>query len=405
MRTTRLLTHSLRAMARYRLRSTFMMLGSLVGVAALTVAVSVGQGMQAKVLTTLSRMLGEASILVMAGGGRHMGGPRAGAAGAARMTIDDQTAVAEEGSEVEDWDPQQNVSTVVRYRDTTATVRVLGQSERGDQVWARTVTRGQYFDAAAVRTSARVAVIGETVARTLFGREDPLDAELRIGAVPFRVIGLLEPFGTDMHGMDLDNEIVVPISTLMRRVTNVDTIAAARVLVKDPARQEETAREIEGVLRARHGLVADQLDDFRVATSIEVRRNMAWIGRVLGLYLPLVAGIVLLVAGIVAATLMLSSVSERVGEIGLRRAVGARPEDIRLQFATETVATILSGGVGGLLLGYVGAQIVARRLQLGEIFSWEAVLVGIAASAVTGLLAGVLPARRAAQLHPADALR
>src|SRR5262249_58508370 len=138
---------------------------------------------------------------------------------------------------------------------------------------------------------------------------------------------------------------------------------------------------------------------------LEVRKMTTWVRRVLLIFVPLVAGVVLLVAGIVAATLMLASVNERIGEIGLRRAVGARPEDIRLQFASETAIVILTGSVGGLLLGYAGARIVATRMQLGDTFSWEAMLVGFVASAITGLLAGVLPARRAAQLHPADALR
>jgi putative ABC transport system permease protein len=402
MRTTRLVTHSVRAMARYRLRSAFVMFGSLVGVAALTLVVSIAQGVQVKVLNTLGQMLGDSSILVISGGSRIMGSPRAGAS---RLTIDDLTAMANELDEIDAWDPQQDLSSVVRFRDTTATVRILGQSERGERVWARKVNRGQYFDDGAVRAAARVAVIGDTVARTLFGDEDPLDAEIRIGAVPFRVIGVLEPFGTDMHGMDRDNEIVVPISTLMRRVTNVDTIAAAKLLVKNPDREDAVAHDVRRILRARHSLVSDEPDDFRLVTTVEVRNMVTWIRRVLFLFVPMVAAVVLLVAGIVAATLMLSSVNERVAEIGLRRAIGAGPEDIRLQFATETGMTILTGGLGGLLLGYAGARFVAERLQLGETFSWEAVLVGIVATAATGLLAGVLPARRAAQLHPADALR
>lgn len=378
------------------------MLGSLVGVTALTLVVSLGQGMEAKVLKTVGPMLGDSSILIVSGGSRIMGSPRAGAS---RLTIDELTALAAELGDIDSWDPQQEVSSVVRYRETTATVRVLGQSERGERVWARTVTRGQYFDAAAVSTSARVAVIGDTVARNLFGDSEPLDAEIRIGAVPFRVIGVLEPFGNDLHGMDRDDEIVVPISTLMRRLTNVDTVSAARLVVNDPGREEEIASEIGRILRARHALASDEPDDFRIVTTVEVRDTVALIRRVLRLYVPLAAAVVLLVAGIVAATLMLSSVNERVGEIGLRRAIGARPEDIRLQFATETAVSVLTGGLGGLLLGYVAARFAATRLQLGVAFSWEAVLIGLVGSAIAGLLAGVLPARRAARLQPADALR
>lgn len=400
--TTRLIAHSVGVMARYRLRSATVMLGSLVGVTALTLVVSLGQGMEAKVLKTVGPMLGDSSILIVSGGSRIMGSPRAGAS---RLTIDELTALAAELGDIDSWDPQQEVSSVVRYRETTATVRVLGQSERGERVWARTVTRGQYFDAAAVSTSARVAVIGDTVARNLFGDSEPLDAEIRIGAVPFRVIGVLEPFGNDMHGMDRDDEIVVPISTLMRRLTNVDTVSAARLVVNDPGREEEIASEIGRILRARHALASDEPDDFRIVTTVEVRDTVALIRRVLRLYVPLAAAVVLLVAGIVAATLMLSSVNERVGEIGLRRAIGARPEDIRLQFATETAVSVLTGGLGGLLLGYVAARFAATRLQLGVAFSWKAVLIGLVGSAIAGLLAGVLPARRAARLQPADALR
>jgi putative ABC transport system permease protein len=402
MSTIRVLAQSFGTLKRYRLRSTFVMLGSLVGVAALTLVVSVGQGVEAKVMKTMGQIVGDSSILVISGGSRILGSPRAGAS---RLTLDDLTAVGEEIENVDIWDPQQDVATVVRYRDSTTTVRVLGQSERSERVWSRTVARGEYFDVAAVKSAVRVAVIGETVARTLFGGEDPVDAEVRIGAVPFRVIGVLEPYGTDMHGMDRDNEIVVPISTLMRRVTNVDTIAAARLLVKDPSREEQTARDIVRLLRARHALMTDEPDDFRIVTTVEVRKMTTWVRRVLRLFVPLMAAVVLLVAGIVAATLMLASVNERVAEIGLRRAIGARPEDIRLQFATETAVTIVAGGLGGLLLGYAAAQYLATQLQLGATFSWEAVMIGFIASAVAGLLAGVLPARRAARMHPAEALR
>lgn len=402
MSTTRLLTHSLRVLSRYRLRSALVMIGSLLGVAALTLVVSVGKGVQAKVLKTVGQIVGDSSLLVMSGGSRILGSPRAGAS---RLTIDDLTAVAAEVQGIEAWDPQQDISTIVRYRDRTTTVRVLGQSERAEHVWARTATRGRSFDRAAVSAAERVAVVGETVARALFGEEEPLEAEIRIGAVPFRVIGVLEPFGTDMHGMDRDNEISVPISTLMRRLTNVDTISAARLLVTDPSREESVAAEVARILRARHALGANEPDDFRLVTAVEVRTMTSWVRRVLFLFVPMAAAVVLLVAGAVAATLMLSSVRERTAEIGLRRAVGANPQDIGLQFATETAVTIFIGGLGGLLLGYAGAQVMAERMQLGEALSWQAVIVGIAASAITGVLAGVLPARRAAHLHPADALR
>jgi putative ABC transport system permease protein len=282
---------------------------------------------------------------------------------------------------------------------------VLGQSERFERVWGRGVSQGEPFDAAAVAGSARVALIGETVARTLFGTEDPLGAEVLVGAVPFRVVGILQRFGTDLHGMDRDNEVVVPISTAMRRLLNTDSIRAAKLLVRDSSAIEEATREVKRILKERHALGADQPADFTVVTSVAVQQMVARTERVLFLYLPLVAGVTLLAGAAVAASLMLVSVNERTGEIGLRRAVGARPVDIRRQFLAETAMITLAGGLGGILIGGAGALIVAGHLGLNGMLPGRAILLGLVLSTATGLLAGVLPARRAALLQPATALR
>jgi putative ABC transport system permease protein len=142
-----------------------------------------------------------------------------------------------------------------------------------------------------------------------------------------------------------------------------------------------------------------------VMTSSGTQQMVAQIQRVLWLYVPLVGGVVLIVGGIVAATLMLASVGERVGEIGLRRAIGARPEDIRRQFLLETATTVVTGGVAGIVLAFAGTQLIENRFRLGASLSWSAVAVSLVASAIVGLVAGVAPARRAARLRPADALR
>lgn len=403
MNMARLVRHSLKAMGRYKLRSGFMMLGSLIGVAALTLVVSIGEGAERKILMTVRQLFGGSSIFVITGGGRLMGGPRAEAA---RLTVDDAEAVAGELPGIEAWDPQQGYPDApVRYGNASATARVLGMSERSERVWGRSVSRGEYFDAAAVAGSARVALVGETVVKDLFGSEDPLGAEILIGPVRFRVVGILEPFGTDLHGMDRDDEIVIPLSTAQRRLLNVDTIQSAKFLVADPNAIQATAREVRRILRERHSLTAGQPDDFTIITAVQVQKMVAKTQRVLFLFLPLVAGVTLLACCVVAATLMLSSVNERVSEIGLRRAVGARPGDIQLQFLLETAVAILGGGFVGLLVGCIGAQVIANRFHLGDVLSWKAILVGIVAAAVTGFLAGVAPARRAARLQPADALR
>lgn len=403
MKSSRLLQQSVRSMRRYPLRTFLMMLGSIVGVAALTFVLSVGRGAQEVMLRTVRQILGDQAILIQAGGGTMMGGPRGGSA---RLTLDDMDAVAREVPEIDAWDPQvQKFNAAVKRGGASATARVLGESERWSPVWQRGVSRGQDFDAAAVTGMGRVALIGETVVHSLFAGEDPIGGEVEIGNVPFRVIGVLDRFGVDLHGMDRDNEIVVPVTTMMRRVKNVDDISGAKLIVKNAGREEEAAEQVRRVLRARHGLAGDQADDFHMMTSTEIHRMESKIERVLLLYVPLVGAVALVVGGIVAAVIMLASVSERVAEIGLRTAVGAGPDDIRRQFMLETATTIVLGGAAGIVLGILAVKLATRRMPISAPFSWSAVLVGLAAAAITGLMAGVAPARRAAHLNPVDALR
>jgi putative ABC transport system permease protein len=403
MRTSHLVQQAARSMRRYPLRTIVMMLGSFVGVAMLMFVLSVGKGAQTLMLRTVHQILGDRAILVMAGGGTMMGGPRGGSA---RLTIDDLDAVAREVPQIDSWDPiVQKFGAPVKRGSANATARVLGESERWSQVWGRGVARGQDFDASAVAGTARVALIGETVARKLFASDDPLGGEVEIGSVPFRVIGVLDRFGTDLHGMDRDNEIVVPVSTMMRRVKNTDAISQAKLVIKDGGRDADVAEQVRRVLRARHGIAEGRPDDFNLMTSSEINGMVSKIERVLLLYVPLVGAVALILGGIVGAVLMLASVSERVGEIGLRCAVGAGPADIRRQFVLETAVTILLGGVAGIVLGIILVNVATRRMPITAPISWVAVLTGLAAAALTGIVAGVFPARRAAALNPVDALR
>jgi putative ABC transport system permease protein len=191
----------------------------------------------------------------------------------------------------------------------------------------------------------------------------------------------------------------------MRRLANVDTISAAKLVVSDPAHSEEMKAGIRRILRERHGLSSGQPNDFSIITATEIRRMVGQVQRVLFFYLPLAASIALIVSGIVSASLMLASVNERVAEIGLRRAVGARTQDIRLQFLLESMITMLAGGLGGVVFGYAVAQLGASRMHLDGVNPWLAALFGVFASSLVGFLAGVMPALRAARLHPAEALR
>lgn len=402
MSSARIVACGFRSLARYKLRTVFIMIGNLVGVAALTLVVSVGSAARGKLVATVGQLFGSSSLVISAGGGFFLGGPR----DAARLTLDDIKGVVQEVPGIELWDPMLvSPGTIVRQGDRNTAVRLLGQSERSERAWNRSASAGRFIDGADVSTSARVAVIGETVAATLFGDGDAIDRDIRIGAAPFRVVGILESFGTDIHGIDRDNEIVIPHTTAMRRVLNVDSIRAAKLVVSETSDPEAVGQAVTRVLRQRHGLGEDRPDDFTIHTSVAVRQMVGRIERIVSLYLPLVTATLLLASIAVAASLMLSSVNARKSEIGLRRAVGARPEDIRLQLLVETASTTLLGGIAGLLVGGVGTVLIAQRVAFAVEVGPGVVVLGLALSLATGLLAGMVPARRAALMSPAEALR
>lgn len=330
MRALRVVGSSARCLTRYKMRSGFIMLGTFVGVATLITVLSVGVAAQSKLLTTVRQLFGASSIVVSSGGGFVLGGPR----NAARLTLEDMDAVVQDVPGIETWDPMRvDPEVPVRRGERSTSVRLLGQSERSEWAWGRGATRGRYLDAADVVASARVALIGETVVRDLFGEEEALGQELRVGPVPFRVVGILESFGTDIHGMDRDNEIIVPITTAMRRVMNVDSLGGFKLVVSDPARVEAVAREVVGVLRERHGLIDGQPDDFTVTTSVAVRRMVGRFERVLFVYLPMVTGISLLVATVSLEVMVLGlGLSAATGLVAgvapARRAARLRPADV-----------------------------------------------------------------------------
>lgn len=392
-----------RMLARYKFRTFSMLLGSLIGVTALTLVFSLGKGAERKVLRTMEQFFGPSTILITNGAGMVMVGQREQGA---RLTLDDLDAIAREVPNIELWDPLLVAPTLsVRQDARTATVRVVGGSERGQRAWNRGVSDGEYFDAAAVAHASRVALIGQTAARELLGQSEPVGAEVLVGAVPFRIVGTLEPLGIDAHGLDRDQEIVVPYTTMMRRVLNVDTLSGAKVLAKTAGDVPEVAAQIRRVLRERHGLSDAAPDDFSLKTSTDVSLFFQRGKRVLFVFVPLTAGVCLLAGALVTAALMLLSVNQRMAEIGLRRAVGATPGQIALQFAGEAALTSVLGGTFGVVLGMVGSMVIARRLALEDVQSWQPALLGLAVSCGFGLLAGILPARRAARLDPVEALR
>lgn len=254
------------------------------------------------------------------------------------------------------------------------------------------------------KSNVRVVLIGTKIARKLFENSNPVGAQIRIGQVPFIVKGVLEESGMDPHGNDLDMNVLVPITTLMNRLINVNYIAGAKIEVEDASKTEDTAGRITSLLRERHSLNNEETNDFSIMTPVFVKETIKKMNRVFTLFLPLISGIALLTGGIVIAVIMLMSVSRRAYEIGLRKAVGARSKDIMFQFLIEASVLALSGGIIGLIIGLTGAWIFMSSMGFSFFIPWETILIGALFPVIIGVSAGIIPARKAAGMDPIEAL-
>ena len=420
MKTSRMVRSGVASLWRHKLRTFFMTLGTLIGVTALTVVVAYGRGTQEAVLDNIDMMFSGSSILVMAGGGGMMSGTRR-VGPTTTLTLDDLDAIVAEVPEVVASDPTLMIGGLsVVYDGQSEEMFVIGHSENHEIAWNRGVSSGSYFGREDIERSARVAVIGERLVPEMFGGADPIGELIRIGDDPFEVIGVLDPRGVDPHGVDKDREVHVPITTAMRRLANVDYIGTAKLAVDESADLDEIVLRIADVLRPRHALAPQEPNDFHMITPVQVEEVVKSGNRTFTLFLPLVAAISILVGGIVVANLMLMSVNERRAEIGLRKAVGAKRRDISAQFLFESTVVTSLGGVLALGLGWFvlrtmgGVSSIARSFrhtdteaaaQVPLSLPWEVAALGIAVAIVVGLLAGVAPARRAAELDPVQTLR
>ncbi len=395
-----LLLHILRPLARYKLRTLFMSVGIVLGVAALVVTRAMGAGAKHEIMEKVNRMFSSSSIVVTAGGGGMGNG-----GGVTSLKIADIAAVAEALPEVVAWDPLQVLpGQDVKYRDRVHRMNIWGASEQAERVRDRGVIAGEPITAAEVESAARVALIGTDAAAALFDEEDPIGERIMVGSVPFQIKGVLEPYGMDPHGDNRDDEIQVPISTMMRRLRNVDYIQAATFVVDPPEQVEQAASKVAAILRERHVLARDEADDFSLFTPAVIRKMVNKANRVLDVFLPAAAGLALLVAAIVIANLMLMNVRRRVPEIGLRKAMGATDGQIRLQFLIEAVVVTVSSGLLGIALGVAAVAFATSHIQVPALLTVDAVALALLAATLVGVLAGAVPARRAARLDPIDAL-
>ena len=397
-----LLRGSLRTLNRYRLRSFFMGLGIVVGVAALVVMRSIGSGAQQDMLAKIERLFSAGSIWIVNSSAAMQGGVQK----LGQLSLEDVAVLEDEIEEIIDVSPILSTGGIeVRSPLANRSSLVIGTTEREESVGGRSVVSGEFFTAAEVRSSARVALIGLTAAEALFGDEDPVGQQIQIAGAPFRIKGVLQRFGADPHGMDRDDEIHVPITTLMRRIVNMDSISRVKILVSSTEVVEPTVDRITDVLRARHGLSDDAPDDFAMYTPTQVQERVKEANRVVAVYLPATAGVALLVAALVIANIMLLSIRERIPEIGLRKALGATDRQIGGQFLLEGLAVTLISAVLGVGLGAAALETLGHMSSTGARMTPDSAILGFVAALVVGVSAAFFPARQAARQEPVDALR
>jgi putative ABC transport system permease protein len=394
------------AMGANRLRTFLTMLGMVIGVGAVVLMISVGQGARYAVNQTISTM--GSNLFILASGSATTGAVRGGSSTTYTLKIADGDAITE----------LDNIDVVAPYHHPTP-----AQAQYGSSNWKTSVVptvpeyldcrswstvAGRPFSDSDVRSATTVALLGWTVAQKLFGDNDPVDEVIRIKGVPFTVLGVLAPKGQSLDGRDQDDTIVIPLTTYQRKLSGSsfrDSVQLMMVKASSSEAMPGVEKSIAALLRQRHRLRDGIADDFSIRNLTAVAESAAETTRVMSLLLGAIASISLLVGGIGIMNIMLVSVTERTREIGIRLAIGAREQDVLLQFLLEAIIISVVGCCIGVVLGIGGALLTNALSGTAVIISGSSVLVAFGVAAGVGVFFGYYPARKAARLDPIESLR
>jgi putative ABC transport system permease protein len=393
------------ALTTHRLRSFLTMLGMVIGVAAVIMMMAIGQGAQAMVREAISAM--GSNLFIILSGASTSGGARVATGSAPTLTFEDADAIGKL-SDVRASAPVTPGQAQLIYSGVNWSTSVFGTTPEYATVRGWALESGGFFTEADVRSGARVVVIGQVVARELFGDEDPLGKVIRIKQAPFEVIGVLATKGQSLDGRDQDDTVMVPISSAQQKIfSNAIRNRARFIMVQAVSEKamDNTETAITDLLRSRHRIGERAEDDFTVRNLTAIAETQASATKVMGYLLGAIAAVSLVVGGIGIMNIMLVSVTERTREIGIRMAIGARRRDVLLQFLIEALTLSLIGCGIGLLLGVGGAWLVGQLSGIQVIVSPASVLLAVGVAFFVGVFFGFYPARRAASLDPIEALR
>ena len=402
------LLSALAALAANKLRAVLTALGIFIGVAAVIATVAVGAGARQQVLAQIQSL--GANLLIVTPGTVSQGGVRLGAGQRPNLTWDDAQALREEVPALAAVSGNIRQQQQVVFGNLNWAANVQGSDLDVFAVHDWVIEDGRFFTAEEARGARKVAVLGQTVAESLFGEENPIRREIRIRQTPFEVIGVLARKGQNPMGQDQDDVVFIPFWTARRSVMGAGRVWARGVnwmtlKVHDGEDMRAAEEEVRALLRQRHRLAPNEPDDFNLRNMSDIAATRDASARTLSTLLAAVAAVSLLVGGIGVMNIMLVSVTERTREIGLRLAIGARRRDILAQFLIEAVVLALLGGAAGVAAGIGLSHLLAGAAGWPVLIQWDAVALAVAVSALTGLFFGFWPARRAARLDPIQALR
>ncbi len=394
-----------RALHTNRLRTALTMLGMIIGVAAVVLMLSIGQGAQANINSAIASM--GSHLLIVMPGATSSGGLRWGSGSVKTLTVQDAQAIAEL-SVIEATAPVVTGTAQLNYGANNWSTMLTGATPDYFPVSNWEIANGASFSEADLRSGARLAILGQITAYNLFGNEDPVGKNIRIANRPFTVIGILAVKGQSLSGRDQDDNVFIPLTTAQRQILGNQfpgSVNYTLVQAKSADSMEAAEAEITRLLRQRHRISNHMENDFTVRNLAALASVASSTAKIMAWMLGAIASISLLVGGIGIMNIMLVSVTERTREIGIRMAIGANRRVILTQFLLEALMICILGGLTGIALGIGGAWLVSRITDIQIVITLGIVILAFSFASVTGIFFGLYPARKAAALKPVEALR
>jgi putative ABC transport system permease protein len=403
MKTLNILRSAFRALRRNKMRSFLTMLGIIIGVAAVIAMLAIGQGAEYSVKQQISAL--GTNVLIIFPGSQQQGGIRVGAGSVTTLTEDDAVAIGKECPAVAFVSPGARSGGQAIAGNLNWGTSIEGTGAEYLEIRSWPIEYGEFYSEQDVKGAAKVCVLGATVAENLFPETSPIGQTVRLRNMPARVIGVLSRKGQNAMGQDQDDVILVPYTTVLRRLSHSPYLRQVIVSATSPATINEAQRQITELLRMRHKIASYDTDDFTIRNQSDLAATATATTEILTILLASIASVSLLVGGIGIMNIMLVSVTERTREIGIRMSVGARGRDILTQFLIEALVLSLLGGLTGIALGVGGSLAISAFAKWPTIITAFSIILSFGFSIAIGIFFGFYPARKAALLNPIDALR